>query len=293
MDLLNGPILVIGATGQQGGAVARELLRHGFIVRALTRDVTQPAADVLRRLGAQVIHGDLDQIESLEHAMHGCRGVFSVQNFWKTGAELEIEQGIRVAEVVHTLNIPFMVYSSVGGAERSSNIPHFETKFVIEGRISELRLKAAVLRPVWFMENFFRGEMLEGIRNGVLAIPLPPDVPLQMIAVDDIGFFAAQAFKHPGEHTGKALEIAGDELTMPEVAKLLSRRLEHPVDYQQVPMDQVRAKSEENARMFEWFIKSGYQADIEHLRVIHPALLRFEQWLNVVEVPEAAAVSVY
>jgi len=293
MDLLNGPILVIGATGQQGGAVARELLRHGFIVRALTRDVSQPAAEVLRRMGAQVIHGDLDRIDSLKHAMHGCRGVFSVQNFWQTGAELEIEQGTRVAEVVHALNIPFMVYSSVGGAERASNIPHFETKFVIEGRISELRLKAAVLRPVWFMENFIRGEMLEGIRNGILAIPLPPDVPLQMIAVEDIGFFAAQAFMHPDEHTGKALEIAGDELTMPEVARFLSRRLEQPVVYQQVPIEEARARSEENAGMFEWFIKSGYQADIEHLRVVHPGLLRFEQWLNMVEVPRASTVPAY
>lgn len=293
MDLRNGPILVIGATGQQGGAVARELLRHGFIVRALTRDVSQTAAEVLRRMGAQVIHGDIEQIESLEHAMHGCRGVFSVQNFWKTGAEREIEQGTRVAEVVHALKIPFMVYSSVGGAERASNIPHFETKFVIEGRISELHLKAAVLRPVWFMENFYRGEMLQGILDGTLTIPLPPDVPLQMIAVEDIGFFAAQAFMHPDEHAGKALEIAGDELTMPEVAKLLSRRLGRPVEYRQVPMDEVRAGSEENARMFEWFIRSGYQADIEHLRVVHPGLLRFEQWLNVVEVPTASAVSAY
>lgn len=290
MDLLNGPILVIGATGHQGGAVARELLRHGYIVRAITRDVSQPAAEDLRTLGAQVIHGDLNQIETLKHAMHGCRGVFSVQNFWETGAELEIEQGIRVAEIVHTLNIPFLVYSSVGGAERATNIPHFDSKFVIEGRISELGLMAAVLRPVFFMENFLQGELRQGIDQGTLAMPLPPDVPLQMIAVDDIGFFAASAFEHPNEHTGKALEIAGDELTMPEVCKLLSRRLGRPVVYEQLPMEQARAQSEENAVMFEWFINSGYQADIEQLRVLHPGLLRFEQWLNVVTatVPENA-----
>lgn len=282
MDLLNGPILVTGATGHQGGAVARELLRHGFIVRAITRDVSQPAAEELRTLGAQVIHGDLNQIETLEHAMHGCRGVFSVQDFWETGADLEIEQGFRLAEVVHALNIPFLVYSSVGGAERASNIPHFDSKFVIEGRISELGLKAAVLRPVFFMENLLQGQLRQGIEQGTLSLPLPPDVPLQMIAVDDIGFFATSAFEHPDEHAGKALEIAGDELTMPEACKLLSRRLGRPVVYEQIPMEQARAQSEENAVMFEWFAKSGYQADIEHLRVLHPGLLNFEQWLNTV-----------
>lgn len=285
MDLQGGPILVFGATGRQGGAVARQLLQHGFAVRAVTRDPAKPDARRLHDLGAEVVHGDLDNLQSIEKVMGGMRGVFSVQNFWETGAEREIEQGKAVAEVAHAMNLDFMVYSSVGGAERGTGIPHFDSKFVIEGRISELGLKATVLRPVWFMENLLT--MRDQINGGKFSMPLPAETPLQMIAVDDIGYFAAQAFLHPDEHAGKALELAGDELTMPQVARLLSQRLGRTVEYVPVPVAQVREKDPEAAIMFEWFDQQGYQADIEHLRVIHPQLLRFEQWLNLVDAPLA------
>src|SRR5690606_35954865 len=110
-------VLVTGATGRQGGAVARQLLRRGgFRVRALTRDPARPAARALADAGAEVVRGDMDRPETLRPALDGAYGVFSVQNFWETGYEREIQQGIALADAAHAAGVQHFVYSSVGSA---------------------------------------------------------------------------------------------------------------------------------------------------------------------------------
>ncbi|HEY8468297.1 MAG TPA: NmrA/HSCARG family protein [Longimicrobiales bacterium] len=273
-------VLVIGATGRQGGAVARHLLRRGgFHVRALTRDPGKPAARELADAGAEIVRGDLDQPETLLLALEGVSGVFSVQNFWEAGYDREIRQGVAIAEAARDAGVEHFVYSSVGSAHRGTGLPHFESKWRIEQRIRELGLPYTILRPVFFMENWAR--MRDGIRGGTLSTPLSPGRRLQQIAVDDIGAFAALAFADPDRWLGRELDIAGDEPTMEQTAEAFSRVLGREVRYVQVPWDEfARRAGEEAAKMWRWFEDSGYEADIAALRELHPGLRTLEQHLR-------------
>ena len=122
-------ILVSGATGQQGGAVARNLLEWGFTVRALTRDTDKAAARELADLGAEVVSGDLEDRASIERVLDGVYGVFSVQQFMETGVEGEVRQGVLLADAAKAAGVEHLVYSSVGSAHRDTGIPHFESKW--------------------------------------------------------------------------------------------------------------------------------------------------------------------
>jgi uncharacterized protein YbjT (DUF2867 family) len=136
----------------------------------------------------------------------------------------------------------------------------------VEEHIRRLGLPATILRPVFFMENFgtfFRPLILQG----TLALPMRPDVPLQMIALQDIGEFGAAAFIRPQDFLGQAVDLAGDALTMPEVAAHLSRTMGRTIRYQPVPDDQAPAAfGDDFAAMFKWFNDVGYSVDIPALR---------------------------
>src|SRR5262245_45251685 len=127
-------IAVTGATGQQGGAVARKLLADGWKVRALTRDVDKPAAQELKSLGAEILPGDMDNMSELDAAFKGVYGVFSVQNFWlpNVGFTGEVEQGKAAADAAKRAGVKHLVYSSVGAAQRGMGQKHFESKWIIE-----------------------------------------------------------------------------------------------------------------------------------------------------------------
>lgn len=272
-------IVVTGATGQQGGATARHLLAQGWRVRALVRDPNKPAAQALAAKGAELVQGDLDDRASLDRALAGAYGVFSVQTFMgPDGPAGETRQGKLLADAAQAAGVQHFVYTSVGGAERKSGLPHFESKFQIEEHIRGLGLPATILRPVFFMENLRSPWM--GPRDGVLAIGLRPTTALQMIAADDIGAFAALAFARPQEFIGKAIEIAGDALTGPQMADALTRATGQPVRFVEQPLEQVRSFNAEMADMFAWFNDHGYAADIPALRKLHPGLMTFETWLR-------------
>ena len=128
-------ILVSGATGQQGGAVARNLLERGFAVRALTRDPEKAAARELADLGAEVVSGDLEDRASIERVLDGVYGVFSVQKFLEAGVEGEVRQGVRLADAAKAAGVEHYVYSSVGSAHRETGIPHFESKWEVEEHV--------------------------------------------------------------------------------------------------------------------------------------------------------------
>jgi uncharacterized protein YbjT (DUF2867 family) len=133
------------------------------------------------------------------------------------------------------------------------------------------------------MDNLNAPEMQSQISNGELPLPMDPGRALQMIAVDDIGAFAAMAFEHPEEFMGKAIELAGDELTIPQAAEKISQVTGRQVEFVQVPLDEIRKSSPEMAKMFEWFNVEGYKADISMLRKLYPELKNFEQWLHGID----------
>ena len=274
-------IVVAGATGNQGGAVARKLIEEGgWRVRGLTRDPSKPEAQALAALGDEIVKADLDDRGSLDRAFKGAYGVFSVQNFWTVGYEAEIRQGKAVADAVRDSHINHLVYSSVGAAERNTGLPHFESKWQIENYIRGLGLPVTVFRPVFWMDNFNGPNFKPSLREGKLVIALRPETRLQMIALEDIGYLVAHAFGFPQQFIGEEIEIAGDELTMPEVAATFGRVMGCPVEFVQQNTEDVRKANAEWAAMLEWFDREGYRADIPYLRQVHPGLLRLEQWIR-------------
>ena len=273
-------IVVSGATGQQGGAVARHLLAGDWPVRALSRDPAGAAAQTFAGSVAEVVKADLDDRASIEAALAGVHGVFSVQTPFVGGVDAEVAQGVALAEAAEAASVAHFVYSSVGCAHRATGVPHFDSKWRIEQRIGELGLSATILRPSFFMDNFLMPDSRNGIESGTLSQGVAPDKPLQMIAVDDIGAFAALAFGQPEAFAGRAIDISGDELTGPQMAEAFAKATGRPVVYAQAPIEQYRAFSTDFALMIEWFNAHGYEADIPALRKLHPGLRSFEAWIG-------------
>ena len=275
-------ILVTGATGRQGNAVARALLADGWNVRTLVREPTAPTAVELQRLDAQLVQGDLNNTASLERACIGCYGVFSVQTpSIPTGTEGEIRQGKALAEAAARAGIKHFVYSSVASANRSTGVPHFESKWQIEQHIGRLGLPATVLRPVFYMENLattFRPSLENTVY--VIRLPVAPATNLSVIAVADIGAFAAIAFAHPDEYVGVSLDVGGDVVTMPEVANKMRGRFGAHFAFERLPIETVRAVSPDLALMFEWFDAQGQPVDLADLRRRHPRLMSLVDWLD-------------
>ncbi|MET7718674.1 NmrA/HSCARG family protein [Streptomyces sp. NPDC005407] len=278
----NKTVLVTGATGGQGGAVARRLLDNDWPVRTLVRDPDKQGAKDLKALGAELVTGDLDDPESLCAAAQGVHGVFSVQpaDLADPHPEVEVRQGKNVADAAKAAGVAHLIYSSVGGAERKSGVAHFETKAEIEAHIDAIGVPATVLRPVFFMENWpsMVPEAENGERVGLIA--LDADTSLQMIALVDIGRIAADAFDKPAEFIGKKIEIAGDELTVRQIAESFTKVDGIATRFERQPIEDLQAEAEEAATMFDWFNEKGYQADTAALRKRYPELLTLEAWLH-------------
>jgi uncharacterized protein YbjT (DUF2867 family) len=276
----NKIIAVTGATGQQGGAVARKLLAEGWQVRALTRDINKPAAQELKALGAEIVAGDMDNRAELDAAFKGAYGVFSVQNYWlpNVGFEGEIKQGKNVADAAKAADIRHLVYSSVGSAQRGMGQKHFESKWIIEQYIHSLGIPYTVLRPVAFMDNnnWRRAYILSGTYTGM---GLRPEKGVQTIAVEDIAVFVALAFANKKDYLSKTLELAGDELTESQTVEVFSKVIGRPVTLA-APSGQSWAPEEEAKAAFNFFNGEGYDADIPALRKLHPGLLTLEQYLR-------------
>jgi uncharacterized protein YbjT (DUF2867 family) len=272
-------IVVAGATGKQGGAVARSLLDRGFQVRALTRNPQKPEAQALADHGAEVVQGDMEDRSSMERTLEGAYGIFSVQNFGEAGYDGEVRQGKTVADAAKAAGVEHFVYSSVGSAHRQTGIPHFESKWEIEEHVRQIGLPYTILRPVFLMQNWeWTREMILG---GTLAQPFDPDKPLQQVAVEDIGAFAAIAFENPDRWIGREVDLAGDEQSMSEIADTFSRVIGREVTYYQVPWDQFEEQvGEEVTLNSRWMNDVGYEADIAALRQEYPELTSFERYLR-------------
>jgi uncharacterized protein YbjT (DUF2867 family) len=282
------PVLVIGATGQQGGAAARALLERGRAVRALVRDESKPAARLLRDAGASLVTGDLDDPESVRSAMRSVSGVFLALTMM-TGPRVTLEgvaaeqrRGKEVAGLAREASVGQLVYSSISGAPLHTGIPHVESKARIEQHIRALRLPATILRPVSFMDNFasFNRPVLED-GELVISLALRPQTRLPLVATRDIGVFSAIAFDHRGTYVGRQFEVAGDCLTGPQIAEVFGRVSGLPARFRQMPIEQLRAFDAEVARMFEWMdSRAADEPDLAALRAEHPDLMTLETWLQ-------------
>src|SRR5258705_1024112 len=219
-------VLVVGATGKQGGAVAQHVLGAGLQVRTLTRNPDKPAASTLADRGAEVVAGDLGDADSVRRALAGVSAVFCVTNFYEAGYAGEVAQGELMVDLAAAAGVGHFVFSSVCSADKNTGIPHFDSKYQVERHLAANLVPFTVLRPVFLMENwkFYR----EAINGGLLPTPLSPDRPLQQVTVEDIGAFTLMVLSEPGRWTGRSVDLAGDGLAVAETAQGFTRGTQRP-----------------------------------------------------------------
>lgn len=276
-------ILVLGTTGKQGGVVARHLLDRGFTdVHAFVRTADGTHAKLLTDKGITLEIGDLDNSTSIDAAMKDAYGVFSVLPLDQRGPETEIRRGRTVAEAAKRANVQHFIYSSVGGADQSEGVTHFQTKHVIEQNVRELGLPASIVRPAPFMENFMTFEHPQAVDGAaVFRVAIHPETKRQMTTVDDIGMVVADMFARPEESIGKTLELAGDEPPAPQIADLYTKVTGQPARFEEQPIEEVQAFNPDFAAMFTWLNTHDSLANIATLRADYPALTTFEVWLSL------------
>ena len=267
-------ILITGVTGNQGGAGAQELQGAGFHLRGLARTSDSQRAAALARQGIEIVKGDLDDEATLRRAVAGAWGVFGVQNAQTAGVEGEEAQGKRLASMAREAGVEHYVYTSVGSADKQTGVPHFDNKWRIEETVRRLRFPSHVI--LFFMENLLAPFSLQG---STLAVALGPNTKLQMIAVDDIGWFGARAFTEAAALNRREIDLAGDVGTMTKSAEILTEALGRPIAFAQTPIEPVRQYSKEMALMLEWFERVGYSADVAGLeREFDYTLTKLPDW---------------
>ena len=271
-------ILVTGATGRQGGATARALKRRGCRVRGLTRNTGKAAAEALRAQGIDMVEGDLNDPSSVRSHLAGVDGVFAALNFWESGYDGEVRQGCGLIDIARAAGVSHFVYSSVASADRDTGIPHFDSKWEIERRLHTSGLPNTVLRPTSFMDDW--EDERASVAQGVIALPLDPEVPLQQIAVADIAACAALAFERPSDWIGRSIDLAGDDLPMSQVVEVFAQATGRPVRYERMSWEDSRNQfGGDLTTMFRFYDETGTSADIPALRRLHPHLKTLERYV--------------
>jgi uncharacterized protein YbjT (DUF2867 family) len=276
----NRVILITGATGRQGGAVARLLLHAGFRVRAITRNVNSQVARALANSGAEILSGDFDDLLSLTKSLQGASGLFAMQTPYEEGTDREILHGIRLADAAAQAGVAQIVYSSVASADRPTGVAHFESKGQIERHIATLAFPyATILRPVLFMEMLLAPGNLRALAAGQVAMIFKPETKVAMIAVEDIAAMATSAFLDPASWHAKAITLAGDEPNFVEVAAAIGNAISRPITYKQVTLDGLDVETRPKPATQQWLETTGWPVDIAALRASYPFTARtFEQW---------------
>src|ERR671938_729536 len=269
-------ILVTGATGQQGGSLARLLLQKKHKVYALTRNTQSAASQDLRNRGANIVKGDLDDSDSLKRAVQDVQSVFLMGTPFEDGTEGETRRGKLMADIAKENNIEHLVYSSVANADKNTGIPHFESKYKVEQHIKNLGIPHTIIGPTFFMENLLG----TGLDEGQLALPLSPSSILQQSALENIAEFSALVLERRKPFLGKRIDIASDEVTGEQATEILSNELGQRIRYVPIPLEQVYQANEDMARMYEWDEKIGTGIDIANLHQEYPELnwLTFKDW---------------
>lgn len=276
-------MLILGATGQQGGATARALAADGWRVRALVRDKQSSKAQDLESMGVELVLGDFRDPTSLERAMNGIHGVFSVlpssaDAQYEISDEDEVQFGIAAIDAAKRADVQHLVYSSTIGASPDIGLGHYESKWHIEQYLHQSGVPFSIVRPAPFMELLLYPHF--GLRQGVMTFFGAPDQIVQFISVQDIGAIVAKLLIDPSHHLGITIDIASDALSGNEIAAKISQATARQVLYRQFPAE-AAAQNPMLTRILQAMIdgKLAGHADIPSLRVLHPGLLTFDQWL--------------
>jgi len=271
-----GPVLVLGATGTQGGAVARGLLAAGSDVAALVRDPHSERAIALQEAGGRLVTGDLLEPASLERAFAEVATVYAITTPFEHGAGEEERQGESIIAAAVRARVSWLIFASVAAAARAP-VPHFLSKARIEMSLAVSELDWTVVAPSYFYENVLGSR--EAIGEGRLPIALPPGRPLHQVALADLGRLVAAVVARRDEHVHRRIEVAADAPTAEEMAAAIGVR------YEQVPIDEVRQRSGDLAAMYGFLADEGYGIDVQQLRARYPEVgwTSFEEWARAID----------
>ena len=277
-------VLVLGATGQQGGSAAAALKDDGWHVRALVRDPASPKARSLSAAGIETVRGDLADTASVRAAVAGAYGVFSVlpssgQFVYGVSDADEVRFGKMVADAAMDAGVKHLIYTSSNAAGSRTGIGHFESKSRVEDHIRGLAIDSTIVRPSTFMEILLVPDF--GVAQGRLTFFMRPDQAMQFIAVEDIGKIAAKIFADRAAHRGRTFELAGDSVTGNDLAAGFSRMANRTISYRRFPDEVLRDSDflQRLARAVDEGPLAG-AADVDVLRRMHPGLLNFGAWLR-------------
>jgi len=230
------PVLVTGATGTQGSAVARALLRSGAVVTAVVRDTRSAAAEALLGVGADVVAGDLDDLDSLREAVRSKHGVFSMQPAPGGDFDSERRRGRNLVHTSRESGVRHFVHSSVSGTGWRRLRPdvdpgvmenYWASKEAVEEFVRSAEFETwTILKPAFMMENFIgpkAGHMFPDLGQGEIVTACAADVELPMIAADDLGQVVTSALADPTRFAGAEIELAAERLSFVEIARAIGK----------------------------------------------------------------------
>lgn len=258
-------VLVIGATGRQGGAVARRLHRSGKIVRALTRRVEGPSARALTSAGIEVVAGDLSDPDSLRRAVNAMDVVFAM-TVASDHPEDEISQGSAIVDAARAANTSLLVFSSAALANTGTGVASIDAKAEIETRVLAANPQNVVLGPANFYEMVLQEPSLAGLAHGSFVDAYPPDLPVPAIGLDDYAIMIDLIIDSPSVLPARRVDLACDMVTRIDMARALTVALHRPVSYRQLPLDTVEQISRPWHQLIQWMIRTEpwIDADLPH-----------------------------
>ncbi|MCB0050481.1 MAG: NmrA/HSCARG family protein [Caldilinea sp.] len=288
MNDMKRSALVFGATGNVGGAAARELLRRGWHVRAVTRSPQGEMARSLAAQGAEIVQADMDDRASLEAAFAGMERVFSVQNWMTGGVDGEVRQGKLVADVAQAASVKHLVYGSAGIGVAGTGIPHFDSKVIVEAYMRDMGLPVTVVRPGPFMELMTDKAFYPALAAwGAMPKVVGWELPVPWVAVQDIGVAIANIFERPDEWIGRTINFYGDVQSLADCRSAFAQGTGKKPRGIPLPLALFQKMAgPEMVQMWRWMVDwSGnggpaqLDADLAASQALHPDTLTVEQWV--------------
>jgi uncharacterized protein YbjT (DUF2867 family) len=274
--------LVLGATGTQGSSVVRHLLGRNAAVRALTRNAGKHAASDLRARGVEVVEGDLSEPGTLVKAFEGVDGVFSVQDFYAPGVGLsgEIAQGRTVIAMAKSAGVRHVVQSTMGDGNKPGGPEHFISKATIERDLKASGITHTLLGTVWFLDNLINPKMKPSLTFPILSGSLFPATPFHMLAVDDLGWMAAEALTNPAKWAGRKINLAGDVMTVTEMKRQWFDVTGTRPKSWKIPAFIFRRLAPEFAAQLAWHNQVNFAFGTEALRAVRPQASGFSEFVR-------------
>ncbi|HEY6081034.1 MAG TPA: NmrA/HSCARG family protein [Polyangiaceae bacterium] len=299
-------ITVIGATGAQGGGLARAILADKtgeFSVRAVTRKPDGDAARALAAAGAELVSADLDDVESVKRAFDGAYGAYCVTNYWEhMSPDKEIAQAKNLADASKASGVTHVIWSTLEDTRKRVpvsdermptlhgrfKVPHFDTKGESDAQFDPAR--TTYLATSFYWENLiYFGMNPKPDASGKLGFVLPMgDKKMPGIAAEDIGKCAYGLFKRGATAIGQHLGIAGEHLSGAQMAQALSQALEREVHHTDVPPAVFRSfgfpGADDLGNMFQYYAEFADEfcaaRPLADSRALNPELLTFAAWLG-------------